>query len=194
MKRNFYFRPVTAEPVYKGVYANPADDITGYRLVIKRRPHKEPNGEIWAEERVRDNFGRYTDEDADKQLVFGWANVSVDVDGEPPLDWHGDVIKSEELEDAAYNYVLNWGTTGMEHVWDSDCGWLIESIMFTKEKLEAMGIPEGTIPEGWWVGFYIPDPVVYKKIKDGEFEMFSIQGYGRRIPMDDTVDNNYDEY
>ena len=54
-----------------------------------------------------------------------------------------------------------------------------------------MGIPEGTIPEGWWVGFYIPDPVIYKKVKDGEFEMFSIQGYAKRVPMDDT---EYDEY
>lgn len=190
MERKFYFRPVSAEPVYKGVYANPADDIAGYRLVNKSRPNKMECA-TWAEERVKDNFGRYTDEEADKQLVFGWANVTVDVDGQPPLDWHGDVIKSEELEDAAYNYVLNWGTTGMEHVWDSDCGWLVESIMFTKEKMASMGIPEGTIPEGWWVGFYIPDPVIYKKVKDGEFEMFSIQGYAKRVPMDDT---EYDEY
>lgn len=192
MEKKFYFRPICTEPVYKGVYANPEDDIAGYKLVAKAKSiYKEPSNESWTEQRVRDNYGRFNDKDADKQLVFGWANVTVDVDGEPPIDWHGDVIKSEDLEVAAYNYVLNWGTTGIEHVWDTDCGWVVESVMFTKEKMAAMGIPEGTIPEGWWIGFYIPDPVVYKKVKDGEFEMFSIQGYGRRVAMDGS---DYCEY
>lgn len=185
MERKFYFKSVTTEPVFKGLYSNPNDDIAGYKLVNKARTlYKNPYNDTFADDSVRDNMGRFNDPDAEKQLVFGWANVTVDIDGEPPLDWHGDIIKSEELEVAAYNYVLNWGTTGIEHVWDTDCGWIVESVMFTKEKMAAMGIPEGVIPEGWWIGFYIPDPVVYKKVKDGDFEMFSIQGYGKRVPAD----------
>ena len=34
---------------------------------------------------------------------------------------------------------------------------LIESAVFTKEKMEAMGIPEGTLPTGWWIGFQVTD-------------------------------------
>lgn len=192
MDKKFYFKPVTTQPIYKGLYADKTVDIAGYKLIsqsaaeeiAKSSVYKDPYNETWQEKRVRENLGRYNDEDADKQLVFGWANVSVDIDGEPPLDWQGDIIPPEELEMGAYNYVLNWGTTGMEHVWDTDCGWMVESVMFTKEKMAAMGIPEGIIPEGWWIGFYIPDPAVYKKVKDGDFEMFSIQGGGRRIPAD----------
>jgi hypothetical protein len=54
----------------------------------------------------------------------------------------------------------------------------------TKEKMQAMGIPDGTIPEGMWVGFYIPDDEVYAKVKSGEYRMFSIEGYGRRVCID----------
>jgi hypothetical protein len=130
------------------------------------------------------NFGRFKDDTEDQQLVFGWANVSIQTDGTPPFDWQGDVIPTEVLEEAAYNYVLNFGTAGQNHEWDTECGWLIESMVFTKEKMNALGIPEGIVPEGWFVGFYVPDPAVYKMIKDGTYNMFSIQGYGKRLPME----------
>ena len=51
--------------------------------------------------------------------------------------------------------------------------------------MEALGIPEGTVPEGWFVGFYIPDPAVYKKVKDGDYNMFSIEGSARRLSIYD---------
>lgn len=40
--------------------------------------------------------------DGDQRLVFGWANVSVTVDGKQVEDLEGDVIDPEELEKAAY--------------------------------------------------------------------------------------------
>ena len=94
------------------------------------------------------------------QLVFGWANVTVQEDGTTPFDCQGDTSETPVLESAAYNFVLRHGLANQEHRYDTECGWLVESMVFTKEKMEAMGIPEGSIPEGWFVGFYIPDPVV----------------------------------
>lgn len=117
----------------------------------------------------------------EKQLVFGWANVSKEADGSYPIDWDGDVTPPEELENAAYTFVLKYRETGEQHQGEA-VGHLVESIMFTKEKQEALGIPPGILPEGWWVGFYIPDKEVFEKAKKGEYEMFSVQGTAKRVP------------
>jgi hypothetical protein len=118
----------------------------------------------------------------DKHTVFGWANVSVQADGSVPLDWDGDVMSPAVLEKAAYQFVLKHRTTGEMHE-GGVVGHLIESVMFTKEKMLSMGIPVGTVPEGWWVGFHIPDEEVCNKIKEGKYNMFSIQGRYRRLPL-----------
>ena len=60
---------------------------------------------------------------------------------------------------------------------------LVESCVFTPDKLTAMGIPEGTIPLGWWVGFYVDDDEAWEKIKNGTYTMFSIEGRGERDPV-----------
>lgn len=117
----------------------------------------------------------------DEQLVFGWANVAIDETGQYPLDWDGDVTSPEDLEKAAYDFVLKYRVTGEQHEGEAK-GSLVESVMFTKEKQEALGIPEGILPQGWWVGFHVPDKEVFEKIKSGEYEMFSVQGTGYRAP------------
>lgn len=117
----------------------------------------------------------------DKQLVFGWANIAKDANGEFPLDWDGDVTDPTELEKAAYTFVLKYRETGTDHEGEA-VGRLVESVVFTKEKQEALGIPEGILPEGWWVGFYIEDKEIFEKVKKGEYQMFSVQGKARRMP------------
>jgi flagellar hook assembly protein FlgD len=124
----------------------------------------------------------FTKSKDDEHLVFGWANVAVKADGSIPFDWDGDVKTPDTLEKAAYDFVLKSRATGEMHKGDVK-GNLVESIMFTKEKMSAMGIPDGVLPEGWWVGFHVPDPQVFAKIKDGTYKMFSIQGKSLRIPL-----------
>lgn len=124
-----------------------------------------------------------------EKKIFGWANVAVNKAGEQLIDWQGDVIDPEELEKAAYEHVLEFRETGERH--DPALrskGRLIESVMFTKEKMAAMGIPEGTVPEAWWVGFQIDDDETWKKIEDGTYKMFSIDGSGKRTPIEMTED------
>ena len=60
---------------------------------------------------------------------------------------------------------------------------LVESVVFTKEKMEAIGIPEGTLPVGWWIGFKVLDKDVWEKVKNGEYPMFSIEGTAKRIEV-----------
>lgn len=121
--------------------------------------------------------------DDDKRLVFGWANVAVRVDGEQIVDWQEDAIDIDELEKAAYEYVANFGTAGEMHK-RGGIGRVIESIVFTKEKADALGIPQDALPNGWWIGFKISDDEVWEKIKSGEYTMFSIEGNAVREPME----------
>lgn len=118
----------------------------------------------------------------DEGLVSGWANVSMQPDGTPPLDWQDDIIMPEVLEKAAINFMLAYRESGVMHKGDSK-GIVVESIVFTKAKQEAIGIPEGTIPEGWFITVKILDPAVFEMVKSGVFRMFSIQGNAKRIPI-----------
>lgn len=132
----------------------------------------------------------------DKKQVFGWANVAADAAGTNIIDRQGDMISPEDLEAAAYDYVLKFGDTGERH--DPNLrkkGKLIESVIFTKEKLEAMGLKEGSLPYGWWVGFQMTDDTAWEKIKKGEYSMFSIEGVATKIPVEKKVKaRTYEEF
>ena len=116
----------------------------------------------------------------DEMLVSGWANVAIDKDGNAPLDWQDDVIAPETLEKAAINFMLDYRGSGVMHEGESK-GTVVESIVLTKEKQQAIGIPEGTVPEGWFITVKVHDPDVFAKVKDGTYRMFSIQGTAKRI-------------
>ncbi len=115
-----------------------------------------------------------------EQLVSGWANVSVNADGSIPLDWQDDVIAPETLEKAAIGFMLNYRESGVMHDGGA-VGTVVESIVFTKEKQEAIGIPEGAVPQGWFITVKVHDKEVFAKVKDGTYKMFSIQGTCRRV-------------
>jgi len=119
--------------------------------------------------------------DDDKQYVFGWGSVSQTADGETVCDWQDDMIEPGDMEESAYNHVLNFRSTGERHEPDKrNKGTLIESCVFTEEKQKAIGIAPGQVPIGWWVGYYIDDPIAWEKIKSGEYQMFSVEGKGKR--------------
>lgn len=120
----------------------------------------------------------------DEQLVFGWASVAKDANGNHPLDWQDDIIDASDLEKAVYKFNLEFRESNDMHRPNSTNGSLVESVMLTKEKMAAMGIPEGLVPEGWWCGFKLDDKVAYQKVKDGIYKMFSIEGSATRVPTE----------
>lgn len=130
----------------------------------------------------------------DKRLVFGWASVSININGEQLEDRQEDVIAPEMLEEAAYEYVLNFRDAGEEHIPTlRKKARLVESCVFTKEKQKALSIPENTIPEGWWIGFYVDDDSAWEKIKNGTYKMFSIEGTATRVPIEQNNDGATEE-
>lgn len=116
----------------------------------------------------------------DQRLVFGWLSVAVDKAGKAIVDNQGDVIEPEDLEKAAYEFTLYARKAGEMHERTEGIGRLVESMVFTVEKQQALGIPEGTVPVGWWVGFKIDDDSTWSKVKSGEYRAFSIGGRGIR--------------
>lgn len=124
--------------------------------------------------------------DNDKMLAFGWANVSMRADGEVIEDWQKDIVEPEELENAAYSFVELYREGGEMHE-RGGAAVLIESVVFTEEKMKVMGIPENTLPVGWWIGFKVLDEDVWEKVKDGTYSMFSIEGEAQRVEIENDV-------
>ena len=116
--------------------------------------------------------------DDDKQFVFGWASVAIDKDGDQVIDSHEHIIEPDDLELAVYQFVLVSREADERHT-EAVQGHLIESLVVTPEKLGHMGLAKDALPQGWWVGFYLPDEKVFAKVKAGEYEMFSIAGTAR---------------
>lgn len=115
-------------------------------------------------------------------LVSGWANVAVNADGSLPLDWQDDIIRPEVLEKAAINFMLEYRDSGVMHQGESQ-GIVVESMVFTKEKQAILGIPEGCLPEGWFITVKVTNPDVFKAVKEGKYKMFSIQGTAKRVKL-----------
>lgn len=132
--------------------------------------------------------GTFSKTDDEKRQAFGWASV-VQVDGKPVIDRQGDWITPDEIEKAAYNYVLNNRKGGNQHKRTDDdqplhASDLIESFVVTPEKIEKMGLPSDT-PCGWWVGYKFHDDTAWDEVKKGVRTGFSIHGKGKRRDIDD---------
>lgn len=127
--------------------------------------------------------GEIVKTDPARQHVFGWAYVTHDVGGEVNVDKSGDFVDTvEEIEKSAYDFVLKSRKGDADHtnVHGAD---MIESVVFTPEKIEKMGIPEGTVPLGWWVGFHVNDADTWARVERKELTSFSVHGKGTRAKI-----------
>jgi len=119
--------------------------------------------------------------DKASRTAFGWASVVKDANGRVIIDHDSDVIPSEELEKAAYTYVLDSRDAGEMHE-RRGVGRLVESCFLDTAKRAAMGVPEG--PTAWWVGYRIDDDAVLKRVESGELAELSIAGVADRVPLE----------
>ncbi len=135
--------------------------------------------------------GTFSKLDNDKRLAFGWASV-VEKNGLPVVDRQGDYISAEDMEEAAYRYVLSSRIGGDMHkrvgASPHQVSDMVESIVFTPDKCEAMGISK-SMAGRWWVGFKIHDEDTWQLVKKGQRAGFSIHGRGKRVltDMDELV-------
>lgn len=114
--------------------------------------------------------------DDDKRLVWGWASVSTRK-GAPVEDLQGDMIDTEDLVVAAHGFMKDYRVGGSMHS-EMGIGTVVESMVFTKELQNALGIDLGM--EGWLIAVKVDSEAVWKRVKSGELRAFSIGGSGRR--------------
>ena len=118
--------------------------------------------------------------DEDKHEVYGWASVSVKDGDRLLVDYDDEVIEPAELERAAHEYVMESGLANEMHAGEP-VGKLIESLVVTPDKLEAMGLTRKSAPKvGWWIGVKV-HPDSFAKVKTGQYRMFSIEGSADRV-------------
>jgi hypothetical protein len=123
--------------------------------------------------------------DSHRRQVFGWASV-VQKNGETVTDLQGDEIDAEELEQAVYAFVAEWAGAGVGDMHEGDAvGKVIESAVFTEDKVAKLGLPDDLVGR-WWYGVQIDDPDLFAKVMTGERAAFSIQGSGVRIPIEEA--------
>ena len=124
-------------------------------------------------------FGAITKRDDEKRLVFGWAYMAKRVGGDAVVDHSGDRVDNIDLlEQSAYEYVLMSREGDVMHT-QKQVSVLVESMLFTPEKCEALGLAKDALPVGWWVGFKVLDDDAWEGVKSGKYAMFSIEGVGR---------------
>ena len=136
------------------------------------------------DERVNATFEIAKRDDA-KRLVFGWASVAKDATGQPVVDAHMDEIPEDGLEEAAYRFMQK-SRVGNEMHAGPQVAEVVESFVVTKDKLARLGLPEDSLPTGWWIGMRVSDDNVWKRVVDGDLAMFSIEGKARRTVVEDA--------
>ncbi len=118
--------------------------------------------------------------DAALGVVYGWASVvekMMDGVRTAIVDKQDDIIPGPVLERAVVKFMEDYGTSGEMHEGDAN-GVIVESCYMSPEKAVAMGFSEDVakqVPTGWWIGAKVT-PAVMKKVQDGSYQMFSIQG------------------
>lgn len=116
--------------------------------------------------------------DEDAQIVWGWFYVDSE-GGVPCVDHSGDGIDGTEIQKAAWGFVSDSRRGGELHV--KDAGEIVESMYFSKEIQDALGIDLGRT--GWFGGYHVKDPVAWEKVKDGTYTAFSIGGSGEEVAV-----------
>jgi hypothetical protein len=165
---------------------------------LKDEPRPQVDGDI-IQKHIKSEY-TITKRNDEKKQVFGWALVSAqwetDTAGKPVLkklvDYQKDIVDEDEMEKIAYQFVLKYRNGGDMHI-DEEAGTAtcIESICMTVEKQQAMGIPEGVVPVGWWIGFQINDDDLWDKVKKGDRKAFSIEGTAVRQKVEIEDPENY---
>jgi len=132
----------------------------------------------------------------EEHLVFGWAYVTNMPTGEQVLDNSDEYILIADLELAAYDYVMASRAASLLHTQFADVDGAplaecCESMMFTPEKIAALGVPENVLPLGWWVGFKVHDQALWEAIKSGDVRAFSIGGTAMKNPGERVLEPTY---
>jgi len=133
--------------------------------------------------------------DDEQRLFGGWAYVARLADGTLVEDHSGDVIDTPEaweaLTKAFIRYALVGRTGDLMHE-EMDAADLVEMAIFDRPKREALGLPEGVLPDGIYVSFKARESPsgerLWKGVKSGRIRSLSIVGTGEYEELPEESD------
>jgi len=180
-------QPLNNKQLARGSAAVGAVAGAGGTLAYQNRQRKSaipPNPTVAKSDSGMTWKGEISKVDTDKRQVFGWCSLT-SMNGQPVIDLQGDYVPLEEIEKAAYEYVIHSRKGGDMHARDGEgpkhTADLIESFLVTPEKLKQMGLSDNALPHGWWIGMKVNDDEQWNLVKSGGRTGFSIHGKGSRI-------------
>lgn len=110
--------------------------------------------------------------DEEQQMVWGWAYLCKDENGQQIVDHGGDVVSMQEIQKAAEDFILSSRVGGVMH--KDQAGHVSQSVVVTDDLAQALGMM--TKKRGWLIGFKVTDPDTWDGVKSGKFKAFSIGG------------------
>jgi hypothetical protein len=133
----------------------------------------------------------------DQRLFGGWAYVARMPDGTLVEDHSGDVIDTPEaweaLTKAFVRYALVSRSGDLMHE-EYEAADLVEMMIIDKAKREALGLPEGVLPDAIYVSYKARETPsgerLWRGVKDGTIRALSIVGEGYREDLDDEDGEN----
>ena len=115
--------------------------------------------------------------DKDEQVIFG------EVYAPNFPDSQGDVMSPLEVKKMAYNFLRKGASANIDvnHSQEPSGCFVVESFIARE------GDPI-FIPGSWVIGVKVPDAAVWKMVKSGELNGFSLDGYGVRTPTTFSIE------
>jgi hypothetical protein len=104
-----------------------------------------------------------------QQIVYGVVLVPEQIDSQ------GDIIGSDEIEQAAHRFLTQYRESGLQHVGEALPSLEVIESYIAPIEMEVAGNP---VPKGSWVmAVKINDPEIWQMVLDGTLTGFSIQGW-----------------
>lgn len=131
----------------------------------------------------------------EQRLFGGWAYVARLADGTLVEDHSGDVIDTPEAWEALTKAFIRYalvGRTGDYMHEEADAADLVELAIIDRPKREALGLPEGVLPDGIYVSYKARESPagerLWRGIKSGRIRALSIVGQGVYEELEEESD------
>lgn len=100
------------------------------------------------------------------------------------IDAHGDLVKEETIEKAAFDFMIKSRTIGKQHKNVIEDVKVVESFIAPLNyELNGQPIKKGS----WIMTVKVMNDQIWQDVKKGSFTGFSIGGFGEKVPVEETV-------
>lgn len=110
--------------------------------------------------------------DEEQRMVWGWAYVCQDENGQQVVDHSGQIVELAEIHKAAHEFMQESRLGGEMHA--GEAGSVPESIVVTDAVAQELGITSRK--RGWFIGYHVDDDAAWEGVKSGRYQAFSIGG------------------